>query len=56
MAHRALAVDRAGAAHPVGTCKVVNGTGTIGYRLRLAVANISQIRLQSTDAVLIGTL
>ncbi|MFI5488988.1 zf-HC2 domain-containing protein [Micromonospora echinaurantiaca] len=55
-AYRALAVDRAGAAHPVGTCQVVNGTGTIGYRLRLAVANISQIRLQSTDAVLTGTL
>ncbi|SCL29566.1 hypothetical protein GA0070624_3907 [Micromonospora rhizosphaerae] len=55
-AYAVLAVDRAGATHAIGTCQVVNRTGTFGYRLRLAVAEVSQIRLQSADAMLSGTL
>ncbi|MBQ0906019.1 hypothetical protein [Micromonospora sp. U21] len=54
--YAAFAVNRAGAMHPIGTCQVTNRTGTYGYQLRLAVAEVSQIRLQSADAVLTGAL
>ncbi|RZU76190.1 hypothetical protein EV384_4820 [Micromonospora kangleipakensis] len=54
-AYSVLAVDRAGAAHAIGTCQVINRTGTFGYRLRMAVAEVSEIRLQSTDALLRAT-
>jgi Putative zinc-finger len=51
-----LAIDRRGATHALGTCQVTDRIGTVGYRLRMAVADVSQIRLQSADAVLTGTL
>ena len=54
-AYTVLAVDRAGAAHAIGTCQIINRTGTFGYRLRMAVAEVSEIRLQSADALLTGT-
>ena len=54
-AYAVLAVDRAGATHAIGTCQVTNRTGTFGYQLRLAVAKVSEIRLQSADALLRAT-
>ncbi|WP_446215239.1 hypothetical protein [Micromonospora sp. IBHARD004] len=54
-AYSVLAVDRAGAPHAIGTCQIINRTGTFGYRLRMAVAEVSEIRLQSANAVLRAT-
>lgn len=54
-AYSVLAVDRAGAAHAIGICQVINRTGTFGYQLGMAVAKVSEIRLQSADAVLTAT-
>jgi hypothetical protein len=53
-----LAIDRQGAAHRVGTCRITNGAGTYGVQLPLTVAEISQIQLRSVDPpelVLTGT-
>jgi hypothetical protein len=42
-----VAIDRRGAAHPVGTCHVAGRTVTAGYELPLPVAEITQIQVQA---------
>jgi hypothetical protein len=42
-----LVVDRNGAAHPVGTGRVVDRTATAGYRLPLPVAEITQVQVHA---------
>jgi hypothetical protein len=43
-----IAIDRHGAAHPLGRCHVADRTVTAGYRLPLPLAEITQIRLHAT--------
>jgi hypothetical protein len=43
-----VAIDRQGAAHPVGRCRVVDRGVTAGYRLPLPLAEITQIQLFAT--------
>jgi hypothetical protein len=53
-----LAIDRHGATHRVGTCRITNGTGTYGVPLPLRVDDVGQIQLRSLDPpelVLTGT-
>lgn len=51
-AYRMTILDRAGSLHYAGTCRIVDRTGTAGYRLPVPVSNVAEVQLHApTPAV-----